>query len=551
MTLLHEKLENKNQISVEVLTDRCAGCQECYVRCPTSAIGFDQDNWIVNVDSTLCVACRQCERTCPFSAILVTGEPLVQPTMKTRIPHTYKMPMLAPAVETRAGFSTYDDALAEANRCLECPDPTCVRGCPAHNDIPAMIEQVREGNLSQARSIFERTSHLGSICSRVCDQSTQCEGACSWTLAGDTPVAIGLLERFVFDNTQITSDTKDSLREKTVAIVGSGPAALGSAWELVQNGVSVTVFEAQDKPGGLLNHGIPEFTLPSEKVNAQWNALTNLGVDLHLNHRVTQDEIELLRYRFDGIILAHGAQQPIRPNIPGIADPRVMDAMDFLNMTGEALNNGETLPNLRGKKIVVLGAGNTAMDVGRMAIRFGAQPTAVEWVNEKFSRVRPDELEEARREGVVVSFLTTISNINSESVTLVSTRQDDSKKLPEILKGSEVTIPADIIVLALGYRLTGEFGPFAPSAPFRPNEASDVDFGWISSGMFSHGSKNQNIGPLSWRRDISTHRSRVPFAPRIFVAGDALIGQSTVVEAMAQGREAARQLMVTLGESMN
>ena len=550
MTLLGTPTQITGDIRVDVLTDRCAGCQECYVRCPTSAIGFDSDNWIVTVDATLCVGCRQCVRVCPFSAIEVHGEPLLAASLKNRIPHDYMIPALAPSRETREGFANFEDALLEANRCLECPDPTCVRGCPAHNDIPAMIAAVREQDLQGARRLFEATSHLGSICSRVCDQTTQCEGACSWTLAGQTAVAIGLLERFVFDNTTIDHDIGHQVTGK-VAIVGSGPAALGSAWELVKAGAQVTVFEAGPRAGGLLNHGIPEFTLPLAKVNEQWETLVDLGLELVLNHHVSKTEVESFRSAYDGIILAHGAQNPIRPSIPGIDSPHVIDAMDFLSRTGEALHDPIPNTSYKGKRIAILGAGNTAMDVGRMAVRFGAQATAVEWVNESFSRVRVDELQEARKEGVQVSFLTTISNISDSSVTLVHTTHHDPKKLPEIVKGSETELPVDLVVLALGYRLTGEFEQFAPLAPFRPNPNSDVDFGWISSGLFSPSSENHKIGPLSWSRDIATHRSQVPFETKIFVAGDALIGQSTVVEAMAQGREAARKLITTLRDNLS
>lgn len=547
MTLLTKPIALDNKITVEVLADRCAGCQECFVRCPTAAISFDSENWIVAVDDALCVGCRQCERTCPFSAILVTGEPLVASSVKNRIPH-YLFPAVGSSVETRMGFSTFDDAQLEANRCLECPDPTCVRGCPAHNDIPAMIAALRDGELSEARSIFERTSHLGSICSRVCDQSTQCEGACSWTLAGETPVAIGLLERFVFDNTPIGTGQVQAKQDATVAIIGSGPAAMASAWELVLAGINVDVFEAQAKPGGLLNHAIPEFTLPTEKVTQQWEALEALGVKLHLNHRVTTEELKDLRYRYDGMILAHGAQSPIRPPIPGINSSHVMDAMDFLNRTGNALHHNDPLSDLKGKTIMILGAGNTAMDVGRMAIRFGAIPTAVEWVNEAFSRVRSDELAEARNEGVEVSFLTTISEIRDNAVTLVSTRHTDPASLPKLIKSSEREIKADIVVLALGYRLTGEFDPLASKNPYKPNQDEMVDLHWVASGLFNH-SHNPKIGLLSWRRDLATQHSKIPVANHAFVAGDALIGQSTVVEAMAQGRESARQLIATLSDT--
>lgn len=527
---------------VEVLADRCAGCQECYVRCPTGAIGFDETNWIVTANNELCVGCYQCERTCPFSAIFVHGEPETTPSHRHEIAHV-SIPAVQPWEETRLGFATLDDVMAEAARCLECPDPTCVRGCPAHNNIPALMHAVVEGNIDQARSIFEDTTHLGSICSRVCNQGAQCEGACSWRLAGAEPVAIGLVERYVFDNSEIhTPPSVTSSATRSVAIVGSGPAAMAASWELVGGGASVTVYEANSEPGGLLNHGIPEFTLPVAKVMEQWRTLQELGVNLRLLHRVDATELEALARDNTAVILAHGAGSPIKPPIEGMETGRVSDAMDFLAATGEALLEAKELPELKDKTILVVGAGNTAMDVGRMAIRFGAKPICVEWVAERFGKVRSDELAEARAEGVEVRFLHTASKIDHQTVTLVRTKHEDATKLPVVIAGTEEKIKADYVVLALGYRLTKEFGDLAPQNPLRADPASFVDRTWLGSGIF-HESRNPAIGPLSWSREQTTNAAREPFARNIYVVGDALIGPSTVVEAMAQGREAARSVL--------
>ncbi len=532
---------------VEILADRCAGCQECYVRCPTGAIGFDETNWIVTANNDLCVGCYQCERTCPFTAIFVHGDPATTPSHRHEIPHV-AIPAVQPWEETRLGFSSLADAVAEASRCLECPDPTCVRGCPAHNNIPALMQAVVDGNLDLARSIFEDTTHLGSICSRVCNQAAQCEGACSWRLAGAEPVAIGLLERFVFDNSDIhTPANVAGPSQASVAIVGSGPAAMAASWELIGSGASVTVFEADTDPGGLLNHGIPEFTLPVSKVTEQWETLQQLGVNLVLSHHVTRGELDELASSHDAVILAHGAGSPIRPPVEGIETGQVSDAMEFLAMTGKALLEMRDLPELEGKRILVVGAGNTAMDVGRMAIRFGAKPICVEWVDERFGKVRSDELAEARAEGVEVRFLHTATRIDHSTVTLVRTKHEDPAKLPTIIAGTEEKIEADYVVLALGYRLTKEFEEFAPQSPLRADPKSFVDRTWLGSGMF-HPSHNSGIGPLSWAREQTTTAARRPYAKNVFVVGDALIGPSTVVEAMAQGREAARTILRSKAE---
>ena len=167
---------------VVISAERCAGCQECVVRCPTGALGMDTTRWIAAADDARCVGCRQCERTCPFSAIQVEGPMLAG----ERIPLVPIQPqqLRGSTAELRPPIGSWEDALAEAARCLTCPDPTCVRGCPAHNDIPAFIAAVRDHNLEGAQEILARTSVLPDICSRVCNQAAQCEGACSWSLAG-------------------------------------------------------------------------------------------------------------------------------------------------------------------------------------------------------------------------------------------------------------------------------------------------------------------------------------------------------------------------------
>src|SRR5471030_1046465 len=186
---------------VTVLVDRCAGCQECVVRCPTDALSMEPSTWTAISDDAFCVGCRQCVRTCPFAAIVVQGPVLV--TARVSCPSHQPEQLAGSLEETRTGIHSWADAIAEASRCLTCPDPTCVRGCPAHNDIPSFIAAIRDGDLDEAHRVLRLTSLLPDICSRVCDQAVQCEGACTWSLAGDTPVAIGALERFITDNSRM------------------------------------------------------------------------------------------------------------------------------------------------------------------------------------------------------------------------------------------------------------------------------------------------------------------------------------------------------------
>jgi ferredoxin len=239
LTAIDEASSAAAQPHVTVLTDRCAGCQECVIRCPSGALAMDADRWVAVADDALCVGCRQCERTCPFSAITVEGPLAV--TARTDCEPQYPGKLNGDTSEVRPGFDSWDQALAEASRCLECPDPTCVRGCPAHNDIPSFIAAIHDGDLSRAHEVLRRTSVLPDICSRVCDQAAQCEGACTWSLAGGTPVAIGKLERFVADHAPVPppAQAKPVGTGLSVAVVGSGPAGIGAAWELVEEALGV------------------------------------------------------------------------------------------------------------------------------------------------------------------------------------------------------------------------------------------------------------------------------------------------------------------------
>src|ERR1019366_4541463 len=241
-TISREVALGSDRPTVKILTDRCAGCQECIIRCPTSALTMDPKRWVALADDDLCVGCRQCERTCPFSAIVVDGPMLVEPRIEPEPVHPIRL--LGDISEIRSGYFGWSEVLAEAERCLQCPDPTCVRGCPAHNDIPGFIASLRDQDLEGAHEVLRRTSLLPDICSRVCNQAAQCEGACSWSLAGGVPVAIGRLERFIADNMDVAPPTNSSIaNEMSVGIIGSGPAGAAAAWDLFEAGVSVTVYE--------------------------------------------------------------------------------------------------------------------------------------------------------------------------------------------------------------------------------------------------------------------------------------------------------------------
>lgn len=585
---------------VRIVVDRCAGCQECIVRCPAGALDLDVATWTVAADDAICVGCRQCERVCPFGAITVDGPLAVG--ARVAPPAREIDYLVEPRAETRPGLPDWDAALAEAARCLHCPDPTCVRGCPAHNDIPGFITALAAGDLDQAHDILARTTSLPDVCARVCDQATQCEGACSWSLAGGQPVAIGLLERFVADHAPIAPVAparEPGATHLRVAVVGSGPAGLAAAGELVRHGAKVTVFEKDPVPGGLLGWGIPDFTLPRSVKRRPWDDLLEAGVELHCGHEVTPDELARLRAEFSAVILAHGASVPLPLRVPGSELTGVVDASTFLqgvSLEGTSVGQGSSesapddvahaadpvatsqhhaLTEVFGRSdgragtdrvrtsdappvVLVLGAGNTAMDVARTARRLGARAICVDWLAERFAPVRPDELAEARQEGVDVRFGMTLVALEGTDgrvrrARLATTVQATADERPRLVPNETEEVAVDLVVAAMGYRvdpaLAGE-----PRALRRRREppAQVLEPTWAAAGIFAIdapvAARERPVGRLSLAREQARLEASLPVAPGLFVVGDASVGPSTVVEAMAQGRSAARAILKAAGD---
>jgi glutamate synthase (NADPH/NADH) small chain len=491
------------QPHVTILADRCAGCQECVIRCPTGALSMDSSRWIAAADDFRCVGCRQCVRTCPFSAITVSGPVAVAERAELAVQER----ATGSRSEVHAGFASLDEALIEAKRCLSCPDPTCVRGCPTHNDIPSFIGAIRDGDLARVHDVLRRTTVLPDVCSRVCDQSAQCEGSCTWSLAGGNPVSIGRLERFVADNAPVQPPGVPSGNAAgaglSVAVVGSGPAGIGAAWQLIESGASVTVYERGEKPGGLIDWGIPDFTLPGEFARRPWQQLTEAGVDLRCGTEVGADDVSRLLAEHDAVILAHGAPVPIEPSVPGSDLDGVTNATSFLKDGKAALRSHEGLElfaaacqlpvrdagvagplDVSAPRVLVLGAGNTAMDVARTARRLGLRATCVDWVDERFAIARPDELAQARHEGVEIRFLRTLARLDGEDgrvsrATLTLTRQERADRKPRPLDGHTETIDTDLVVMAMGYRTDAPFARLLPGTPHRREATGLPDRRWL------------------------------------------------------------------------
>ena len=546
---------------VTVFVDRCAGCQECVIRCPADALSMEPVTWTALANDDLCVGCRQCERTCPFSAIEVQGPLALAPRFD---PPLYQpVELRGNVVETRRGYDTWEEAVAEANRCLGCPDPTCVRGCPAHNDIPQFVAAVRDRDLERAHAILSRTTVMPDICSRVCNQSAQCEGACTWSLAGEEPVAIGRLERFIADHAAVPAPVVVATDggSLSVAIVGSGPAAIGAAWDLVEAGASVTVYEKDATPGGLPVWGMPDFTLPDDIATRPWRQLKEAGVTLHCNTQVAPSSFDDLLAEHDALIVAAGASSSIQLRVPGSELEGVIDATYFLKGAKAALDGHSTAAGFRdelgvghdrARRVLVLGAGNTAMDVARMARRLGLDATCVDWLDERFALARPDELAEARHEGVDVRYSRTLTMLLGHDgrvgrALLSHTFQSDRSKSPVVLQREPDELDIDLVVMAMGYRVDAALHETVGAVPITKRATGMAQGEWSASGILKNSASaycnHSPVGSLALDREVGLWAAAMPMRERLWVVGDALTGPSTVVEAMAQGRRAARAVL--------
>ena len=429
--------------------------------------------------------------------------------------------------EVALGY-TEEQAINEARRCLNCKNPRCVTGCPVGIPIPDFIAKVAAGDFKAAFEIVSNANALPRISGRVCPQENQCEGKCVRSIKGE-PVAIGRLERFVSDwAADHGIDTMKAAPKNghKAAIIGSGPAGLTCAGELARKGFEVTVFEAFHKEGGVLVYGIPEFRLPKAIVAKEVEGLKELGVEFRTDMVIGKVATipELLKDGYETVFIASGAGLPMFMNIPGLGHVGVYSANEYLtriNLMKAYDPNSET-PILRGKKAVIVGGGNVAMDAARCARRMGSESHIVYRRGEKELPARREEVEHAKEEGIIFDLLTNPVAIKGDdkgrvsAVTCVKMELGEpdasGRRRPVEIKGSEFDIPCDLVIMALGTR---------------PNPMS-------TEGTVIAKTKKGCV-----QADEDTLATSIP---GVFAGGDAATGAATVILAMGAGKKAAASM---------
>ena len=427
---------------------------------------------------------------------------------------------------------TEKEAIAEAKRCLRCKKPLCVGGCPVEIDIPGFIKAVAENQMELAVKILKDKSNLPAVCGRVCPQETQCELKCVLKSKGQ-PIAIGYLERFVADweREHMGADKKlyNNLEKNgiRVAVIGSGPAGLTCAGDLVRIGFDVTVYESLHDSGGVLRYGIPEFRLPKKVLDYEIKYLENLGVKIIYNSLVgrTITIEELIADGYKAVFIGTGAGLPGFLNVPGENLDNVYSANEFLVrvnlMDARDFPKSDT-PIRIAKRVAVIGGGNTAMDSARTAIRLGAEEVDLVYRrSEAEMPARVEEMRHAREEGVKFMLLTNPVGFRGddkgfvremECVRMELGQADESgRKRPKPIAGSNFTMPVDLVIVAIGAKPN----PLVPS---------------LTKGL-----ETDEEGHIFVDDKLMTN------IPGVFAGGD-IVGGDTVILAMGMGKKAAKSI---------
>ena len=424
---------------------------------------------------------------------------------------------------------TEKEAMEEAVRCLNCRNPKCVVGCPVSIQINEFIHEVKEGNFEKAAEVIARSSAFPAVCGRVCPQETQCEGVCIRGIKGE-PVAIGKLERFVADWARehgFQAAQAGAPNGKKVAVIGAGPAGLTCAGDLAKLGYDVTIFEAFHEPGGVLQYGIPEFRLPKTKVvGPEIENVKKLGVKILTNvfvgRSITVDEL-LNEEGFDAVFLGTGAGLPKFMNIPGESANGVFSANEFLtrnNLMKAYLPESDT-PMRAGKKVVVVGGGNVAMDAARTALRLGAEVHVVYRRSEEELPARKEEVHHAKEEGIIFDLLQNPIEIlvdendwvTGVKIVKMELGEPDAsgRRRPIEIPNSEYVMDCDTVIMSLGTS---------------PNPL-------ISST--TKGLDTDRRGCI-----IAKEENGETTKTAVYAGGDAVTGAATVILAMGAGKAAAK-----------
>lgn len=448
---------------------------------------------------------------------------------KTKMPHQDPSKRVTNFNEVALGY-TEEQAVNEANRCLNCKHKPCVSMCPVSIDIPNFISKIKEKNFEEAYKIISKSSSLPAVCGRVCPQEIQCESKCVRGFKGE-PVAVGNLERFVADwhnkNAKKQPKIKNNIKQK-VAVVGSGPASLTCAGDLAQKGYRVTIFEALHIPGGVLVYGIPEFRLPKNIVEKELQNLKDIGVEIQTNviigSSITIDELFSQNYK--AIFIGSGAGLPRFMNIPGENLNGVYSANEFLtriNLMKAYMSNSST-PIKKCKKVAIIGGGNVAMDAARSAKRLGAEEVYVIYRrSEKEMPARLEEIKHAKEEGIIFKTLCNPKEIQGDSNYFVNKiicsemilgEPDQSGRRRPIKKeNSDFAIDVDCVVISIGT---------SPNPLIKNN---------------TPGLKTNDWGGL-----IVNEETGLTSKEGVFAGGDVVTGSATVILAMGAGKTASKAI---------
>lgn len=436
-------------------------------------------------------------------------------------------------VEIYQPFSQ-DQAASQSHRCLACGNPYCEWKCPVHNYIPNWLKLISEGNIMAAADLAHQTNTLPEVCGRVCPQDRLCEGACTLN-DGFGAVTIGSAEKYITDTAFALGWKPDMSKvmptDKKVAIIGAGPAGLGCADILVRNGVTPVVFDRYPEIGGLLTFGIPEFKLEKSVMVRRRKVFEEMGVQFRLNTEIGKDvSMDDLLAEYDAVFLGMGTYTYMKGGFPGEDLPGVYDALPFLVSNANRNLGFEKDPadfiSVKGKRVVVLGGGDTAMDCNRTSIRQGASSVTCAYRRDEENMPGSRrEVSNAREEGVQFLFnrqpVAIVGDDKAEGVKVVTTRMGEpdanGRRRPEIVPGSEEVLPADVVLIAFG---------------FRPNPAP-----WFEE----HGIKVNDWGGV-----VAPEEQSYKFQtsnPKVFAGGDMVRGSDLVVTAIWEGRNAAEGIL--------